>query len=71
MVLKVFLEILQSLQENICVWVSACNFIKKETPTFRCFPVNFEKFLKYFFLMYIVSFVVKLGRFDERNILNW
>ena len=39
---KVFLEISQYLQENICAGVSsliklqACNFIKKETPAQEC-----------------------------------
>ena len=45
---KVFLEILQNSQENICAWVSfliklqaeACNFIKKDTLT-QEFPCKF------------------------------
>ena len=53
---KVFLEILQNLQENICVRVSflmmiqayeAYNFIKeRDSVTGVCFPENFLKFLR-------------------------
>ena len=53
---KLFLEISENSQENTCARVSflielpayACNIIKKENPA-RCFPVNFEKFLRSFF----------------------
>ena len=51
---KVFLKILQNLQENTCsrlyTCAEACNFIKKETEAQRCLPVNFRKFLKPTFL---------------------
>ena len=51
---KEFLEISQNSQKNTCVRVSfliklqaqACDFIKIETLSHRCFPVNFEKFSK-------------------------
>ena len=50
---KVFLEISQNSQENACARVSfliklqvwVCNFIKKRF-WYRCFPVNFAKFLR-------------------------
>ena len=44
---KVFLEISQNSQENTCVWVS---FLIKKRPWYRCFPVNFAKFLRAPFL---------------------
>ena len=52
---KVFLEISQNSQENTCardsflIKLQACNFIKKES-LYRCFPVNFAKFLRTPFL---------------------
>ena len=53
---NVFLEISQNSQENTCVrdsflikFQAACNFIKKSL-WHRCFPVNFEKFLRTPFL---------------------
>ena len=52
---KMFLEILQNSQENICARVSfliklqACNFIKKQALV-QVFPVNFAKFLRTPFL---------------------
>ena len=53
-----FLEISQSLQENTCarasylikLQASACNFIKKKNLWYRCFPVNYAKFLRTPFL---------------------
>ena len=42
---KVFLEISQNSQENACARVWVCNFIKKRF-WYRCFPVNFAKFLR-------------------------
>ena len=54
---KVFLEILQNLQENTCASASfliklqaeACNFVKNRL-WHRCFLVNFAKFLRTPFL---------------------
>ena len=53
---KVFPKILQISQENICARASlviklqaACNIIKKR-PWYKCFPVNFAKFLRTPFL---------------------
>ena len=50
---KVFFEVSQNSQENICVGASflikyqalACSFIEKETLA-QVFPCNFEKFLR-------------------------
>ena len=42
---KVFLKILQYLEENTCVGLKACNFIKKRLQH-KCFPENIAKFLR-------------------------
>ena len=47
---KVFLEILQNLQENICARVSFLKKLLKKRLWHRCFPANFVKFLKNTFL---------------------
>ena len=48
---KVFLEILQNLQENTCARVSFLKkLLKKRLLWHRCFPANFVKFLKNTFL---------------------
>ena len=43
---KVFLEISQNLQENICARVSFLATLLKKRLWHRCFPVNIAKFLR-------------------------
>ena len=51
---KVFLEISQNSQENTCASVSFLiklpGTLLKKRPWYRCFPVNFAKFLRTPFL---------------------
>ena len=47
---KVFLEILQNLQENTCARVSFLKKLLKKRLWHRRFPANFVKFLKNTFL---------------------
>ena len=46
---KVFLESSQNSQENTSVRLKPATLLKKG-PWYRCFPVNFAKFVRTFFL---------------------
>ena len=62
---KLFLEISQNSQENICTRVS---FSIKKRLCHRCFPVNFEKFLRTsFFIEHLCSLLLK----NLWNIICW
>ena len=76
-----FLGILQNSLESTCARASiliklACNFIKIETH--RCFPVNFEKFLRTPFLtehlrwllLYLISYIQEIYAFYVHEIYN-
>ena len=48
---KMYLEILQNSHGNICTWVFIKKTSLKKRLWHRCFPANFEKFLKTPFLI--------------------
>ena len=72
---KVFLRISQNSQENICARVSFLIKLKalhatllKETLRHRCFPVNFSKFLRtFFFLEHLHWLLLKIQKSNPSN----